>query len=174
MGDLSDLNFNAENVEPARSREPVPAGDYMVMVIDANVKPNRAETGKLLKVQFEIMDGQYAGRWLWTNINTANPSAQCVEIGHAELSALCRAVGVAELTDTTQLIGKTLLLGVQVDPEGYNGKPTNDVVGYQAAGPGGNGLGKVSKPATPRPNTVPAQATDRVPPPVDDGSDLPF
>ena len=166
MGDLSDLGFNADNVEPARSREPVPAGDYMAMVMDANVNTTKAGTGKYLKLQFEIMGGKFAGRWIWTNINTQNPNSQAVEIGHAELSALCRAVGIAELTDTTQFIGKTLLLGVQVDPEGYNGKPTNDVVGYQAAGP-----------ASPRPNTVPAppvQTTDQVPPPVDQDDSLPF
>lgn len=164
MGDLSDLNFNASNVEPQRAFEPVPPGDYRVVVMDAVVKDTKAGNGKYLKLQFEIIDpGQVQGRYLWTNINTVNPNEKAVEIGHAELSAFCRAIDITELSDTTQFIGKSLMLGVGVNPDGYKGNPENEVLGYAP-----------SSPASPRANTVPAQTTDRTPPPTTPDEDLPF
>ena len=45
---MADLQgFNANNVEPARDFEPIPAGKYMAMITASEMKANKAGTGKI-------------------------------------------------------------------------------------------------------------------------------
>ena len=92
---MADLNgFDANNVEPAAAFDPIPAGKYLAVITDSEMKPNKAGTGSYLQLTFQIIEGEYKNRLLWARLNLDNPNATAVQIARAELSAICRAVGV--------------------------------------------------------------------------------
>lgn len=151
------FNFNAANVEPQQTAfDPVPAGNYVAVITDSEIKPTRS--GRALKLTFRIVEGQHNGRLIWANLNVENQSAQAQEIAQKQLSALCHAVGVINLTDTLQLHDKPVRIRVKVRPAEGEYAASNDVTGYEAVGGGGT---PVTAAAPARPASAPAAAPAR-------------
>ena len=120
MGNMEDLGFDADQVEPRTGFEPLPDGDYRVLIMDSDWHTTKAGNGQYLKLQFEVLDGACKGRYLWLNLNLKNQSEKAVQIAQAELSAICRAVGVTKPKDSTDLHNKPLVVKVgrdKKDPE---------------------------------------------------------
>lgn len=134
MADLSDIGFNADEVEPSTGFELLPAGEYTAMVIDSERKATKAGTGQRLSVTIEIADGQYKGRRLWEGFNIQNPSAEAVAISRAQLSALCRAVGVSGLRDSAQLHNIPFNVELKVKNRMDTGEPKNVIAKYSPRG----------------------------------------
>ena len=64
------------------------------------MKANKAGTGRLLQLIFQVIEGDYAHRRLWDRLNLEHPNATAVQFAHAGLSAICRAVGVLKPKDS--------------------------------------------------------------------------
>lgn len=145
---MAELNFNAAEVPPQQEFDLLPAGKYVGQVIDSEIVPTKAGTGQMLKLTFEIIEGDHANRRLWARLNIANENAQAQQIGLAQLSALCHAVGVVKLTDSLELHEKPVVLTVKVRKAkpGDTYGDSNDVTGFAAVG----GAGQAAKPAAPK------------------------
>lgn len=142
---MSQFAFNAANVDPTDTFQPIPAGVYLAHVTDSEVKPTKAGSGEYIAMTLEILDGQYKGRKVFTNINVRNSNATAEQIGQKALSQLCHAVGVLQLTDTAQLHGRPFRAKVTIrKDDGYGDK--NEVRGFESAS------------ATAAPAGAPAQA----------------
>src|SRR5262245_12903529 len=122
--------FDARQVEPAKAFDPLPAGKYLAVIIDSEMKPTRAGTGEYLQLTFEVLDGPHKGRRVWSRLNLVNPNAQAVQIGQAELSAVCRAVGVLAPQDSVELHNLPLLIQVKCTKRKDTGDISNDIAGY--------------------------------------------
>lgn len=158
---MAELSFDATQVQPQQEFDLLPAGKYLAQVIDSEVVPTKAGTGQILKLTFEIMDGEHANRRLWARLNIANENAQAQQIGLAQLSALCHAVGVTKLTDSLELHEKPVLVTVKVRKAkpGDTYGDSNDVTGFAAAtAAGGHPKPAVSKPAATTPPWAKAKA----------------
>jgi hypothetical protein len=94
------------------------------------MKPNKAGTGQFLQLCFQITDGQYKNRLLWTRLNLDNPNATAVQIARAELSAICRAVGVLAPRDSVELHDLPLVIHVRCKKRTDTGEITNEVKGF--------------------------------------------
>jgi hypothetical protein len=128
---MADLRgFDANQVEPATDFEPVPAGKYLAVITDSEMKPNKAGTGHYLQLTFEILDGPCKGRRLWSRLNLDNPNAMAVQIARAELSAVCRAVGVLAPNDSADLHNLPLVVHVKCRKRDDTGEITNEIKGY--------------------------------------------
>ena len=114
------LNFNANDVDPKKAFAPLPAGDYMALITESEMKTTNAGTGEYLKLKLEICDGEYKGRVLFVNLNLRNPSEIAEGIARAELSAICRAVGVMSPKDSVDLhnIPMSIKLGLKKKNDG--------------------------------------------------------
>ena len=51
-------NFNANDVEPASDFEAIPAGKYLAVITDSEVKPNKSGTGTYLQLTFQVVEGE--------------------------------------------------------------------------------------------------------------------
>jgi hypothetical protein len=109
---MATINFDATTVEPSNGFEPIPAGKYLAVFSEDEMKPTRNNNGQYLQLTIEIIEGDYQGRKIWARLNLENPNMQAVEIARKELSAICRAVNVLQLTDTTQLLNIPFVLKV--------------------------------------------------------------
>ena len=128
---MANLNgFNANDVEPATEFEPVPAGRYLAVVVDSEMKPNKAGTGHYLQLAFQIIEGPYKNRYLWARLNLDNPNATAVQIARAELSAICRATGVLSPSDSCELHHLPLTIRVTLKRRADTGELENVIKGY--------------------------------------------
>jgi len=148
---MADLHgFDASTVEPAGDFEPIPAGKYLAVITESEMKPTKSGTGQYLQLTFLIVEGPYKGRIQWARLNLDNPNATAVQIARAELSAVCRAVGVLAPKDSVELHNLPLVIHVKCKKRKDTDEITNEVGGY-------------SKKESP-PSTVPAAPVASAPP----------
>jgi hypothetical protein len=128
---MADLNgFDASTVEPTTGFDPIPAGKYLAVITDSEMKATKAGTGSLLQLTFQIIDGEYANRLLWDRLNLDNPNSTAVEIARSDLSAICRAVGVLAPKDSAELHDLPLEIHVRCKKRNDTGELVNEIKGY--------------------------------------------
>lgn len=122
--------FDANEVEPTTDFDPIPAGKYAAVITESEYKPNKAGTGNYLQLTFQILDGDYKGRFVWARLNLDNPNATAVKIARGELSAICRAVGVLQPKDSTELHDLPLVISVKCKKRRDTDEVQNEIRGY--------------------------------------------
>ncbi len=128
---MPNLNgFNANEVEPTTSFEPLPAGKYVAAITDSEMKPTKSGTGSYLQLTFTILEGEYKNRIIWDRLNLTNPNATAVKIARSELSAICHAVGQMQPRDSVELHNLPLVITVKVKKREDTGELTNEIKGY--------------------------------------------
>ncbi|MDA9858736.1 DUF669 domain-containing protein [Rubripirellula sp.] len=95
--------FDANHVEPQQDFQPLPAGEYVAVITDSEMKPTKTGNGNYLQLTFQIVEGEHANRLIWVRLNLDNPNATAVDIARRELSSICRSVGVLVPTDSSDL-----------------------------------------------------------------------
>jgi hypothetical protein len=128
MANLS--GFDARQVEPAGEFEPIPAGKYHAVITESDMKSTKSGKGSLLQLKFQITDGEFKNRILWTRLNLDNPNKTAVAIARAQLSAICRAVGVMAPNDSGELHNLPLIITVACKKREDTGDITNEIKGY--------------------------------------------
>jgi hypothetical protein len=127
--------FDANNVQP-NSFDVLPAGEYEAVIVSSVIQPTTKGDGRYLKLELQILNGEFQNRKLWDNLNLWNPSAKAQEIARGTLSSICRAVGVLTPNDSSDLHNKPLRIKVKVEKSDEYGEQ-NKVVAYKPrnAGP---------------------------------------
>ena len=72
--------FNANDVEPEFGFEAIPAGHYLAAISDSQMKVTKTGNGEYLELTFQVIEGQYKNRRVWSRLNLNNPSQQAVDI----------------------------------------------------------------------------------------------
>ena len=129
------LNKYTQNLNEVEVNDfsPLPNGKYFVQVKDCTVKQNKAGTGEFLSVKFEVMNGDYAGRFIFDNITLSNPSKQAVNIGHQSLKKFALAIDEnANLNNIDEFffMEKILIIEVTLKPAQGQYSASNTVKGY--------------------------------------------
>jgi hypothetical protein len=128
---MADLRgFDANNVEPAGDFEPIPAGKYLAVITESEMKPTKAGTGNYLQLTFQIIEGPFQNRLLWARLNLDNPNDTARKIAQGELSAICRAVGVLSPNDSVDLHNLPLVIHVRCKKRTDTNEIVNEVKGY--------------------------------------------
>lgn len=128
---MADLRgFDANNVEPAGDFEPIPAGKYLAVITESEMKPTKAGTGNYLQLTFQVIEGPYANRRLWARLNLDNTNETARKIAQGELSAICRAVGVLAPNDSAELHNLPLVIQVRCKKRNDTDEITNEIRGF--------------------------------------------
>lgn len=146
--------FDATQVDPTPRFEPLPAGEYAVIITESHLKPTKVGTGQYLELHLTVLDGPFKGRLLFDRLNLIHPNPQAVDIAQRALSQICHAVGQLQVSDSSQLHGKPLRARVKYRAAEGVYDATNEVAGYQALADG---------PASAPSAVFPAQAKRPVP-----------
>ncbi|MBL0926224.1 MAG: DUF669 domain-containing protein [Phycisphaerales bacterium] len=131
-------NFDANQVDPSVALDPLPAGKYVAVISESELKPTKTGGGKYLQLTFQIIDGEFKGRLVWARLNLENKSEMTVKIARGELSAICRAIGVMQPKDSVELHNVPLEINVGLKKRDDNGEFTNVIKGYAKKGGGGS------------------------------------
>jgi len=168
---MASLNgtFDATEVAPAVPLEVLPPGKYLSQLIESEMMPTKAGDGQMLKLVFEVLEGPYARRKIFDQLNLVNRSEQTVEIAQRQLSAICHAVEQVHVSDSEQLHFKPLIVTLKVEPagvdkHGVHREARNKVGGYSSAKAGVRAPAQAPRPAAAPPR--PAAAAPAAPPPA--------
>lgn len=140
-----DVNDMPENEQMDFS--PLPAGEYLCAIKTAEIKPTKDGTGRYVSILWEVQDGDFARRTIFSIINHKNKSEVAEKIGKAQLGDIMRANGIVTLTDTDQLIAAMMSLRVVIGE--YQGVAKNEVKGYKAFAGDAQTMPKTVAPASP-------------------------
>ena len=160
---MGNLDYNVTD-EVVNDFKPLPVGEYLASITSAEMMAT-AKGGSMIQLKFEIMDGEYQGRWVsFINIQWTNGNKEPVAFGHRQLNTLLQAIGYAVgqgIQDTAELTGNAVVVDVGIEQD-KNGQyaPKNVVKNYYA--PNGAVPAAVSQAA---PETV-AQAQQQAPAPA--------
>jgi len=147
---MANLNgFNAADIEPTGSFEPIPAGKYLAAITESEMKPTKTGSGSYLQFTFTVIEGPHKNRVLWARLNLNNPNATAVKIAQAELSAICHAVGVMQPRDSVELHNLPLAIVVKLRKREDTGELTNEIKGYERKGGGAAAQAPAAAPSTP-------------------------
>jgi hypothetical protein len=135
MADLGGTFDPNEIPADDRGFEPIPAGDYLCQVTDSDIVDTKAGTGQILKLTIEVVDGPYAERKVFENLNIRNPNPQAQSIAQRALADLCQATGVGAIRDSEDLHFRPFVakIGIETDKSGQY-DPKNKVKRYKVQG----------------------------------------
>ena len=132
MSQLNGVFDSSQYDDVGGAFDPIPAGEYKMQIIESSIEETKSRTGKYIKLTLKVVDGEFKGRQIWTNLNIVNPNPIAVEIATKELATICRAVGKLKIADTQELHGITFLGRVKIRPASGDYPPSNDMVGYKS------------------------------------------
>lgn len=129
---------------------PIPAGEYLIQAIEGSVV--RKDSGDaMIKLTFEVMEGEFAERKLFVNLNIrhSNPTAQ--RIATEELTEIWRDAmgGTGNPPSTEALLWKPIRAKVAVEKRKDTGEMQNRVKRYFSASGEAPGI-RTSQPAQPQ------------------------
>lgn len=139
MADISELGFNAAEVEPNAAFDVIPAGDYEAVIVASERKATANNLGEYIKLELQIVGGEYQNRKLWDNLNIRSHGANkevTEKIAKGTLSAICRAVGVLTPKDTSELHMKKVRIKVGVQKRNDTGENQNRIKAYEPVNAG--------------------------------------
>lgn len=154
---MSIFSFDASAVPAQAPSTPIPAGTYLAHIMESDCVTPKSGRGLMIKLTFEILDGQFKGRRVWENLNVQNDSEKTQSIAQSQLSAICHAVGVIKLNDTAALHFKPLKINVVIKEASGDYAARNNIKGYESAA-GAMPASAPTPPAANAPSGAPAWA----------------
>ncbi len=154
-------DFNPSDVpEDDRSFEPLPAGEYLMQVIESDLKDTKTSGGQQLVLTIEVIDGPFSNRRVWDRLNIRNQNADAQRIAQRSLADLCLAVGLSGTVRNSEDLHFKAFTGkvtIKQDKTGQYG-PQN-AVRYKARG----GASPAGRSANSPPPAAGAQASKPAP-----------
>jgi hypothetical protein len=123
--------FDTSTVAPSQSRDVLPPGKYTVQIVASEWKTTKAGTGQYLSLEVDILEGEHAGRKIWTSLNLDNPNPKAVEIAEETLRDICVAQGKLGCDDSEELHFIPMTATVKVKPGDANYGPKNEIGGFK-------------------------------------------
>lgn len=129
---MLNMQFDQAELNSAPSYELLPKGNYAAQIVNSEIKENR-NGGNRLSLQWEIVDGQYAGRMVFQNININHSNPEVVRIGRQQIAQICAAIGRNAVNDSSELHNQPMQVRVIIkeDKTGQY-EPSNEIRGYSA------------------------------------------
>jgi hypothetical protein len=121
--------FDADKVESTGPRGAVPKGDYQVIIVKTEAKPTSAGNGHLLKIELQVVEGEFTGSKIWDNLNLWNENQTAKRIAEGTLKAICLAIGIPRPRNSEELHNRQLT--AVVDVKEHEGKTQNKVKAYK-------------------------------------------
>lgn len=120
--------FDPDTIEEDAGFEPLPAGDYLVQIIESEITDTKSGSGQMLKLTFEILSGDHQSRRIWDRLNIVNQNPDAQRIAQQQLKRLCDACGTGAISDSEELHFKPIHIrvGIRLDKTGNYG-PQNTI-----------------------------------------------
>lgn len=132
MAYLGNMNLGSEDYKSGEFSL-LPAGEYKTQVVKSTLETNKKQTGEVLTLEHDILEGEYKGRKIWDRLNISHENAVTEEIGRKQLRKLIEAAGLPlDLSDSEKLHYKPVITVLKVEKRKDNGEDTNKVSYYKS------------------------------------------
>lgn len=122
--------FNTSNVADEEATL-LPEGWYTAQIVKSELKDTQSG-GKYISLHFKIVEGDYAKRMVFANLNIVNANPTTVKIAEQHLKKICNALGLDEIEDTSELHGQDLQIRVKTQAATSNFPAKDDVKDFKA------------------------------------------
>ena len=122
-----------ENEVLGEGYEIIPAGEYPAVITASEMKDTKSGTGKYLNLQWQIIDGKYKGRVLFSMIHLFNQNPTAVEIAKKTLNTIALCCGLSEVRDSAELHNTPMNIKIAVKEDPAYG-PKNEIKNYKPIG----------------------------------------
>lgn len=120
------IEFDATNVDPNDTFDPVPAGDYEVIMTKDERKESENNKGNFyVNCTYKIVSGPFAGRLLFDMLFLEYQKPDTARNARARLSSICNATGIMKINDICHLYNAPLMAKVVL--EKYQGDDKNKI-----------------------------------------------
>lgn len=126
--------FDATGEEKLGNYEPLPYGWYNLNITKSELKDNSTKTGKFISLEFTVLDGEYKGRKVWSNLNIKNPNQVTVEIARKTLASICEACNKLQIQDTQELHGIPFQALLKIKQGSGDYPPSNSPISFKQYG----------------------------------------
>lgn len=111
--------------------EPLPAGNYVVEVIESDVVDTKTGLGRQMKLTLKVVEGDLEGRRVWANIMVRHQNETAQRIGQQVIASLISAAGIGPIDDTEELHGIPIIAKVVIETDRSGQyEPRNTVKGF--------------------------------------------
>jgi len=113
------------------STEPIPAGQYVASVFNAEVKALKSGKGQGVNLTWEIDDNsEYAGRRIFDLVILSHENADAARIGRGKFKDIAAACGVTEaITDLSVICHKPCFVTVKIETDENGQYPDKNRIG---------------------------------------------
>jgi hypothetical protein len=159
----ASFNPSAPDQKGVGDWTPLPVGDYQAHVKNSEMVATKDNPKHFfLKLDWEILAGESAGKILVQRLNLVNSNPSAVEIAQKHLKSICDAMAIAgPIGDSVVLHNKPIVISVYITKASANYSEGNDIKKYETIGGAvavaGAAVGAVGVP-TPTPPTTPVAA----------------
>jgi hypothetical protein len=152
MAQFSLTNVQETDEAPSTSRwdKDIPDGSYTAVLVESERVPMNNGNGDRLKLKFEIVEGEFAERWIYDGLNLWHEKETVAARALTDLKRICRAVGVTEMSDSSDLHDKPLSITVQTTNDPQYGKQVK-IKAYAPVGRAAPAPAQPAAVATPEP-----------------------
>lgn len=134
--DVLDLGFNTDDITPEeRSFEIIPKSWQPVVITGAQVEKSKSSDARYVKATATVVDGQFKGRKVFSNITILNKDGTPNTIGRGQITEMFRAAGVGGSNLADLLQAKKVIdarIGIEKGAGGYEDK--NKLDGFRPHG----------------------------------------
>ena len=132
MANISDTGYQSASTMDDFS--PIPAGEYPAVITESEIKVTKDGQGQYLKLKIEIIEGEFQGRLIFTNLNLWNQNPKASEIARRELATIAAATGKVGASDSAEFHNIPMIVKVAVEPGSGEYGPQNRIKMYSAYG----------------------------------------
>ncbi len=129
---MAELNFDARNVDPSNTYDPIPPGNYEVQIVGSEMKPTKAGNGAYLQLELDVMGPEYHGRKIWDRLTLQHPNQQTVAIAERKLSSICHALNKLMVENSDELHYQPMTAAVSIEAGSAGYRDQNAIQGYSA------------------------------------------
>lgn len=157
---MAELGYQFDGASVEDTSAVMPEHECLAQVVESEVAATKNGTGQILKLTWELVDGQFAKRKVWQNINIVNQNATAQDIGQRDLKRITEAMGLGPISNSEALHFKPIAVKVAIEA-GKGGYDDRNIVkvkkqasgGVPSPAPAAGGAPQASSGA-PAPNTA--------------------
>ena len=126
---MAKLGYTSSDTEYSSPEfTPIPKGDYPAIITTSEIAATKTGSGHYVKLTWQIIQGHFEGRIIFTQHNVINSNPDAERIGRGELQGFASAMGIGMFDDTDDLHSKPIIAHVTLE-EDKSGKyqPKNTI-----------------------------------------------
>lgn len=126
-------SFNAGAVEYKTGYDTLPNGTYCAVIAKGENKTSQSGNN-YLSFTWEIIEGEYTGRKLFSNYNVYHNDPKVRQIAMNDMAGICQAISVLQPQGVEELCDKPMMIEVGVRKDKDTGELKNVIKKYMPAG----------------------------------------